>query len=63
MESFIKRLHDERDELNNRIDKLSKFIKTDKYLSLPIVQQSLLIVQLNAMQTYQECLWQRLLNM
>ena len=63
MKSLIKKLHAERDEIINRIDKLGEFIETDKYLNLPIIQQSLLNVQLNAMRTYQECLWQRLMYM
>lgn len=58
--TFKDRLLAEQKELLERSSKLGGFIHTAKYQELPEVQQALLIVQLNAMVTYNSCLEQRI---
>jgi hypothetical protein len=61
MSDFKTRLFDEKRQLTERIVKLDSFIKTDNFLTIDTIQQSLLRVQLQAMETYAECLGQRIL--
>lgn len=60
VESFKDRLLSEKLELGTRLNKLYKFIGTDKFYTLPQIQRSLLIIQLSAMDTYLKCLNERL---
>ncbi len=60
MSDFRIRLQNETDELSDKIDKLSKFIKSDNYKSIDIEQQALLPIQLKTMRTYEEILKTRI---
>lgn len=59
--TFKDRLLVEQKELLEKIVKLKGFIATGAFNAVPEVQQVLLNVQLKAMETYSECLTQRLL--
>ena len=60
METFKERLIQEKAELDEKIDKLSAFINGDNFVKIEAVQQSLLSVQLRAMQTYSLILVERI---
>lgn len=60
MEEFYKRLLEEKEQLTDKIFKLSSFIGIDKFKTLPEIQQALLQVQFQAMKTYETCLVERL---
>lgn len=60
MSDFKTRLAGEKIELNEKILKLSEFTKSDNFVTIDKVQQSLLLVQLKSMQTYDQCLAARL---
>jgi len=49
---YIKRIVTERDELGDKIKKLSVFVNSEKFKEIYPMQQNLLYSQLNAMQTY-----------
>lgn len=63
METFCDRLKIEYDQLCDRIKKLERFLETDKFEELGLVQKSLLKIQLRAMCTYRQCLYERLLDL
>lgn len=57
----VKRLRDEQKELVEKMDKLHLFITNSPiYLELPQLEKTLLAVQYKAMDTYNECLKQRI---
>jgi len=60
MSDFKTRLIDEKAQLNERIEKLEAFQKTDAFQGISPIQQSLLNVQLNAMYTYAQILIERI---
>ena len=60
MSDFKTRLAGEKIELNEKILKLSEFTKSDNFVTIDKVQQSLLLIQLKSMQTYDQCLAARL---
>lgn len=60
METFIERLNDETNELDERIKKLQDFLTSLEFDELEGTQQSLLNIQLFAMLTYGQCLSERL---
>ena len=57
----LERMYNERAELVLKIEKLSNFIASEMYSELPDFQKSLLIIQKKSMETYAECLQQRLI--
>lgn len=59
-DNFLTRLVNEQNELNKKISKLNNFTETLLFTKLPPVQKSCLLIQLKAMETYSECLKQRL---
>lgn len=59
---FQQRVVEEKADLDMRLSKLTQFIGTDKYQSLPIIERHLLIAQQSAMKSYSECLELRLLE-
>lgn len=63
MDDFKVRLEQEQKELSEKISKLSIFIAKDSFYDIPKIQQSLLVVQLDAMKTYHQVLIQRLENL
>lgn len=60
MEDFKTRLILEHTELNEKIEKLDTFTKSDKFTLIDNVQMTLLNIQLCAMQTYSQCLVERI---
>ncbi len=60
MSDFKQRLETEKTELVEKMTKLSDFTKTDNFVKIEPIQQSLLLIQLKAMQTYDQCLAGRL---
>lgn len=62
MDTFLDRLKDEMNKLDEKIDKLDTFIMSDKFKELSQIQQVLLNVQVSAMETYWKCLAERLEN-
>ena len=60
MDNFIERLIDEKNEVSARAAKLEVFKMKDDFKQIEPVQQSLLNIQLQAMQTYIQCLHERL---
>lgn len=63
MDTFKERLLDERNQLRDKLDKLTPFVKSQKIDDLPDTQQALLIVQESAMRTYLMCLQERLYDL
>ena len=60
MSDFKERLTEEQMELGEKIYKLENFIIGDIFTSIDPIQQVLLKVQLKAMQTYEQCLTERM---
>ena len=60
-ETFIERLLREETELNEKLDKLQSFIEGEAFPEIDKEMQALLKVQFKAMDTYSECLNQRLI--
>lgn len=58
--SFELRLVKEQKELAIKIDKLSTFMRSDDFKTIGSTQQSLLITQYKAMDTYSSCLEMRI---
>lgn len=61
METFLDRLLDEKDQLSYKIEKLEEFINSNKFQDIAAIQCSLLNIQLDAMKTYKQCLFERIL--
>ena len=60
VKSFIERLIDEKSEVDVRTAKLEVFIMKEDFKKIDVTQQALLNIQLKAMQTYSQCLQERL---
>ncbi len=60
MDEFMKRLINEREELEEKLNKLDIFIGSEKFDSIDQIQQTLLKIQSSAMETYYKCLDQRI---
>jgi len=60
MSNFKTRLLEEKAQLDERLAKLQTFQISDEFKKIPIVQQSLLSVQSQAMATYSQVLAERL---
>lgn len=60
MSDFKERLVNEQVDLESKLDKLDAFIATDTFKQLSDVQQALLRIQATAMNTYNQCLKERL---
>jgi len=53
MSTFLERMHEERDQLKEKIDKLNDFIENnEKFNELSNIQRILLVNQFNAMEMY-----------
>jgi hypothetical protein len=61
-ETFMDRLIYEETALNERKTKLITFIETPAFKNIDKEQQSLLKIQASAMETYSECLNQRIIQ-
>jgi len=60
MNDFRTRLIEEHQSVEDRLNKLLVFIKSDKLTSIPTIQQVLLKAQYNAMLTYEIILRERI---
>lgn len=58
--TFKDRLLIEKQQVDERLEKLGEFLKGDKFKSIDTIQQSLLNVQHSAMETYSRCLAERI---
>jgi hypothetical protein len=63
MSTFIERLHEEKIQLDEKINKLTLFTNSDKFNEVTDIQKSLLTIQLNAMETYSACLHERIADL
>jgi hypothetical protein len=63
METFKERLYTELKDLQDKIEKLDDFIDHEKFKVISPIQQSLLLIQLKGMRTYEACLEQRINNL
>lgn len=60
MSDFKQRLNDEKEQLKQRLDKLDDFLMSEKVKEIDDVQKALLQVQATAMNTYLQCLKERI---
>ena len=60
MSDFKDRLIDEQAQLEEKLNKLDAFLMSDKVKAVDDVQKALLHVQATAMNTYNQCLKERL---
>lgn len=60
MSDFKTRLTDEQAQLEEKLDKLDDFLMSDKVKGIDDVQKALLHVQATAMNTYLQCLEERI---
>jgi len=60
MPDFKERLVEEQVQLEEKLDKLDAFLMSDKVNEIADVQKALLQVQATAMNTYNQCLKERL---
>lgn len=58
--TFLDRLKQEQKELQVKIEKLSNFILSNAFTPVTKVQKRLLVIQLDSMRTYNQCLIQRI---
>jgi len=63
MNDFKTRLENEKLELDEKIIKLSLFLISPEYQKIDNVQQTLLNIQLPAMETYSQCLLERIVRL
>lgn len=56
MQDWQQRVIDEKDQLQEKINKLTDFSSSDTYIALPRVQQELLVLQLAYMINYRDIL-------
>lgn len=63
MSDFKTRLETEKRELDEKIEKLSDFQSSENFSTIDPVQQTLLNIQLKAMETYSQILLERLVRL
>lgn len=63
MSDFKQRLKQEKEELQEKLHKLESFLGTEAFHKVEKIQQTLLLVQASAMETYLRCLHERLENL
>ncbi|PXV61255.1 hypothetical protein CLV62_12588 [Dysgonomonas alginatilytica] len=63
MNTFKERLVLEHDQLEEKLNKLDDFLKSEKVVSIESVQRTLLHIQATSMNTYLTCLKERLLRL
>ena len=63
MEDFKKRLQAEKKDLSVRIEKLRDFIGSEGFTKIDPVQMTLLNIQVKAMETYSQCLLERIVRL
>lgn len=60
MADFKERLQEEKAQLEERLNKLDTFLQSEKVKEIDDVQKALLQVQATAMNTYLQCLLERI---
>lgn len=60
MSDFKSRLIDEKQQLDEKITKLSNFQSSESFQTIPVQQQTLLNIQVLAMATYSQVLTERI---
>lgn len=63
MSTFKERLIDEKQELDLKIEKLTQFIGSENFKKIDGVQMTLLNIQLKSMETYSQCLLERIVRL
>ena len=63
METFKERLKTEKKELSEKLEKLRTFIESEGFKEIDDVQMTLLNIQLKAMETYSQCLLERIVRL
>lgn len=63
MSNFLDRLKEEKNELNLKMESLRSFMASDKFAEIDNVQMTLLNIQLSAMETYSQCLLERIVRL
>ena len=63
MSTFKERLENEKAELSEKQEKLRTFIASEKFKEIDNVQMTLLNIQLKAMETYSQCLLERIVRL
>jgi len=63
MKDLKKRLEVEKAELSEKLGKLRAFISSEKFQEIDDVQMTLLNIQIKAMETYSQCLLERMVRL
>lgn len=63
MSDFRTRLETEKAELSEKLEKLRDFIASEKFQEIDAVQMTLLNIQVKAMETYSQCLLERIVRL
>lgn len=63
MSTFKERLTAEKAELSEKLEKLRAFIASEKFKEIDPVQMTLLNIQMKAMETYSQCLLERIVRL
>jgi len=63
MKDLKKRLEVEKAELSEKLCKLRKFIASEEFQEIDDVQMTLLNIQIKAMETYSQCLLERMVRL
>ena len=58
--TFIQRLIDEKNQLNEKVEKLESFLMSEKIAEIEPIQKTLLSIQIHAMKTYLSTLIERI---
>ena len=63
MSTFKERLIEEKAQLSEKLESLRAFIASEKFLEIDNVQMTLLNIQVKAMETYSQCLLERIVRL
>ena len=63
MSNYIQRLKEEKKELSKKLESLREFIESENFTKINPVQMTLLNIQIKAMETYSQCLLERLIRL
>lgn len=63
MSTFKERLIEEKAQLSEKLEKLRDFIASEKFQEIDSVQMTLLNIQVKAMETYSQCLLERIFRL
>jgi hypothetical protein len=63
MSTFKERLQVEKAELSEKLEKLREFIASENFAKIDPVQMTLLNIQVKAMETYSQCLLERIIRL